>query len=714
MTLKDKPKMHKTLLAILVLQLTVSFTVMFNVPIARQVLSFIYFTFIPGFIVVKLFKLNLKLNQLETVIFSVGFSIAFLMITGLLINEFSLLAGYSQPLSIIPLMMVLNFLPLIGTIILFFKDNLKESNVMCSDGSVAKLLPFIYFPIVSVVGAIYANIYRSNFLLLFMIILIATLFIAFVILTNSKVQFPTLYPFAIFIIAITLLYHSSFTSSYLIGFGSDVAGEYFTFKITEFHAHWSSDNPYIGTGWSSFGRLNAMLSITILPAFYSVMLNVDSLWIFKILFPLIFSLVPLSLYELWRAYIGNKYAFISAFLFIAEATFYTEMLGLNRQMIAELFFVLLFLVTVNDKLKRNDKILCFIIFGFSLVTSHYGLAEIFLFFISLMLISLRALKRSTRKITVAMVLFFFVIMFSWYIYTSRSAVFESFVDFGNHIYSQLGDFFNIESRGEAVIKGLGLEAPPTILNMLSRLFAYLTEAFIVVGFLGLITRRVKIRFDKEFYALTIIAMAFLGLLILVPGLAKTMSMTRFYHVLLFFLSPLCVVGAETLVSIVSKRSLEKKVSILLLIVLIPYFLFQSGFVYEITGNDNWSVPLSGYRMDALRLHGFLGYSTVYSVAGAQWLHENIEIKNNARVYADYWGGVTELRSYGLIYLGYVETLSNVTKVKNNEVLYLSSLNVIHVSVVGENMVWNTNDFYFIHDLNKIYSNGGSQIYRGTP
>jgi uncharacterized membrane protein len=64
------------LIAMLFLQLIVDVVVFFNVPIAGQILEFVYLTFVPGFIIVKLLKLD-AFDLIETVLFSVGLSIAF-------------------------------------------------------------------------------------------------------------------------------------------------------------------------------------------------------------------------------------------------------------------------------------------------------------------------------------------------------------------------------------------------------------------------------------------------------------------------------------------------------------------------------------------------------------------------------------------------------------------------------------------------------------
>jgi len=682
------------------------FVVFLDIPIARQVIGFLYLTFIPGFVFLKILKPD-KFSGVEQVLFSVGLSVAFLIIAGLLVNELSLIFGFLQPLSLTPLMIILNILMLVGVVFLYLKgEGVEVWNFEPLKKSPIALL-FLCLPILSIVGAIYVNIYSNNLLLLFMITSIAILFIGSVL--SKKLLPPELYPFALLMIAVALLFHSALISSYIIPFGSDVPGEYFLFKTTQNNSHWSSTLP----SWMSigFGSYNDMLSITILPTVYANTLNLDASLVFKILYPLIFSFVPLGLYQIWQTYISKKYAFIAAFLFMAQMTFYTEMLGLNRQMIAELFFVLLLLVILSKKIKPINKTVCFTVFSFALVTSHYALATIFLVFISFASILLIVLKRPSKKITVSMVALFFVIMFTWYIYTMGSASFNSILDKANYVNSQLGDFFNPASRGQTVMTGLGLTESPSIWNTVSRIFAYLVQAFIVLGFLGLVTKKLKrVKVEKEYFIFTIIATAFLAMLILVPGLANTLNMTRFYHILLFFLAPLCVIGASLIVKLFSKRQKEFAVFVLVLFVLVPYFLFQTNFVYEVVRSDSWSIPLSGYRMDALRLYANYGYTDAYSVYGAQWLSKNVDFTNST-VYADERTATNVLTIHALI-AGGKRSLSNVTIVADNGVVYLSTLNVVYGVIPFGDLSWNTSELSFIFDdLNLVYTNGGSEVYK---
>jgi len=697
-------KSREFLLVALLLQFIVFITVFLDVPVARQVVGFIYFSFFPGFVIVNLLKLD-DLDAIETILFSVALSIAFLMLGGLSINELLPLFGILRPLSLMPLMIIFNALIFLGVTLVYFRGETFEFK----SSAHLRLSPFSIFflslPMLSVVGSIWVNTYRNNIILLLMIIAIALLFVIGVVF--KKLLPPRLHWFAVLSIAVALLYHSSLISNYILHFGSDVVGEYFVFNIVEKSAHWTSNNPYLGD--ELLGRSNAMLSITLLPTIYSNLLNIDSIWIFKALFPLIFSLVPLGLYWMWKTSFGKNYAFISTFLFMAQSTFYTEMLGLNRQMIAELFYVLLLLVVLNKKINPLNKTVCFMIFSFALITSHYGLSEIFLFYIFFTFMILIVFKQS-RSFTPSMIMFFFIMMFSWYIYTSNSSTFNSFIEFGDYIFSQLGDFFDPASRGLTVLRGLGLEASPSFLNMISRVFAYITQAFIVIGFVGLIKKRTKFDLQREYHIFTVLSMAFLLALILVPGLANTLNMTRFYHILLFFLAPLCAVGAETIISFISKQRLEMKTSVLILMVLVPYFLFQTNLMYETTNVESWSISLSKYRMSPLFTNGHFGYTDAYSVFGAQWLSKKVTFER-IQIYSDSFARRNELRIYGGIYINDIETLSNITKVRPNGIVYLSSLNVIEGIIGGVRSLWNSSELNYLRDLNMIYSNGGGEIYK---
>ena len=697
-------KSKDLVVVLLFLQFTTSTLILLNVPVVRQVVGFLYLTFVPGFMVVKLLKLD-ELDRLETVLFSVGLSVAFLMLAGLLTNEFCFLLGVSKPLSLMPLMIILNSLILVGGILVYLRSENAKLFRVETRGLSPLTFVFVVFPVLSVLGALLVNTSGNSSILLFMILSIAVL-LALGILSKRFVPVK-LYPFIIFMVSTALLFHSSLISSYIGGY--DIHLEYYVLKLTQNNAYWNSTARF---PHFTYGELNSMLSITVLPTIYSNTLNMEATWILKIVFPLIFSFVPLALYKMWQTNTDKKIAFISAFLLMGEITFHSEMLALARQMIAELFVVLLFLVLLDKKMNSISTKVCFAIFSISLVVSHYAISTIFLFFIFFAWLYMFLAGKKLKNLTLSLVALFFALMFSWYIYTSKSASFESILWIGDRVYGSLGDFFNPGSRGTGVMRGLGMGSVRFPLQIVSRIFAYATEFFIVIGFIALMAGWKKRGIDREYILFSAISMVLLAMCILLPGFAGALRMERLYHLALFFLAPFFTIGSEALIGFFSMRKNKLYSSILILFILVPYFLFQTGFVYEVAGTQSWLVPLSKYRMNPVDLASG-GYVNQLDVVGAQWLLENVRFSDTS-IYTDIVSKVFVLTSYGLVDPGIVEELSNKTlSVKPNSIIYFGKINVVDGIVVGA-YVWNiTQISYSLNELSKVYSNGGSEIYKNT-
>jgi len=689
----------KHFLAIVVaFQVILYASIFLNLPIVRIVIGAAYLTLIPGFIIAKLLKLD-NLGTFETLIYTVGFSIAFLMITGLIINQFGYLVGLSFPLATLPLSLFINTLVLIGAAATHFLRNKNKPTPSPSDTPLSRsALPLALLPALSIIGIFLVNATGNNIILLIMILAIAAVFTITVFSKGTKSH--TFYAFAIAMIALALLMHVSLVSNYILPYGGDSPVELYVFRGTEINSFW---NHIFSPHDEAYGRYNAMLSITILPTVYSNVLGMDPTWVFKLIYPLIFTLVPVGLYLLWHPYIGKKLGFIAAFLFMAQLTFFTEMLALNRQMIAELFFVLLLLTLLNRKMPQGGKFVAFALFSFGLIVSHYALAEIFLFFIfAAWLVSAVYIKRPSFNLQISFVLFFFVAMFLWYVFASDGVVFNSFVSFTGYISAQFGDFFNPASRGQAVLTGLGLAASPSPLNTISRGFAYLTQIFIVLGGITLIRKKTPFKFAREYVVFSILALVLLLFLTLIPGLANSLSMTRFYHILLMILAPFCAVGMWMLTQYLTKHKRQLMFSILVVGVLVPYFLFQTNFAYEVAGNESWSVPLSGYRMTSTLLYGHCGYIDAQSVHGATWVSDNVPYEYN--IHADN-ALYTSLTAYGLIYRGYIKELTNTTELYGGQFAYLS-----YITINYEQATSNGTIPRLLNQTSVVYSNGGSEVY----
>ena len=684
-------------LAIVVaLQVLMYLTLFLNFPLARVVIGIGYLTFVPGLILIKLLKLD-SLGTLETVLYAVGFSVAFLMLSGLVINQFGYLVGLSFPLATLPLSLFINTLIIVGAAVAHLRQgNRKQILPPKNVGFSRSMLLLTLIPVLSVVGAYFVDATGNNFILLIMILAIAGVFSFSIIKERS----PKTYAFAVLMIALALLMHVSLVSNYILPYGGDSPVELYVFQNTRLSSQWNAT--FMFPADEGFGRFNAMLSITVLPTVYSNVLGMDPTWVFKIIYPLIFALVPLGLYVLWQPYIGKKLSFIAAFLFMAQSTFFTEMLALNRQMIGELFFVLLLFTLLNKKINREGKFIGFAILSFGLIFSHYALAEIFLFLVfAAWATSAFYLKRPSFNLQLSMIIFFFVAMFLWYIYTSGAVVFQSFMSFTGYITAQLGEFLNPASRGQAVLTGLGLAQSPSLLNTVSRGFAYLTEIFIVLGVFALLRKKLPFRFERDYVVFSVLTVVFLVFLTLVPGLANALSMTRFYHILLMILAPFCAVGIWVFADLISKRKKELTFLALVVVVLVPYFLFQTNFAYEVAGTQSWSVPLSGYRMDPLQLYGSDGYIDNFSVYGANWVSSTVPYEYNLAADNALY---TSLTAYGLVYRGYMKEISPVNPLHPGEFVFIS-----YITIYYEGQTSNGTIPAMLNQTDVVYSNGGTDV-----
>ncbi len=697
--------------AVITVQVFACATTVLDIPVARQVIGFVYLTFIPGIVVLKLLKLK-NLGLSETVVLSVGLSLAFLMLAGLSINEICSFAGVSAPLSLVPLMSIINAVVLL-LCFLGYVTNRKDFGIDFKDTKGLKLsyvLPLVFLPLLSIVGALLVSASQNNFLLLIMIVAVSALIIVsalFERLVPSKFHVVVL-----FVIAFALVFHVSLISSYVLGY--DVNVEYYCFERTRNSFYWSSIGPL--STYLEYDKVNGMLSVTLLPTIYAAILDLSSTWVLKIVYPLIYSFVPVGLYLLYKEQFSRRIAFASTFFFMANSVFFTEMLGLTRQIVAELFFVLLFFVLLREKIKPLQRNLLFIIFSIALALSHYSLSYLFTAYVSLAWFLLFFLRKRTGRITASKVVMPFLVQFSWYIYLSAAGPFKGLVGMGNHVFTSFSsELFILESRGSDVLRGMGMESVPSVFNLFGRIFAYATELLIVVGFVFMVARRKKKIVSFEYFILVSLSMGILISCIVLPNFAETLRMTRYYHTVLILLAPLCIMSGEALFSFFARRLIktESYVLLLILIVIVPYFFFQTGFIYEISGETSWSVPLSKYRMGLVSYA--MGFIDEQDVLGAMWLSEETNT-GRTLIYADDMAKYTVLTSYGMIRRDQTETLSNVTTVQANGAVYLRKMNLVF-GVLFERRgdigsVWNITEISpVLGDMNKVYSSGGCEIYK---
>jgi uncharacterized membrane protein len=692
---------------ILAIQLVFNISFILDVQIIREVIGFLYLTFIPGIIILRFLKLE-NLSKAEVSGLSVGLSLAFLMFLGLLLNEILPLIGFLCPLSTNVLIITLNLIVTLLCLILYcfrLKENAERIHIRLFLLDELVLLILIFLFVLSVFGTLHMNTNTENSFLLLFFLLVPVVFLT-VLALRQKFRLDIL-PITLLITYAAILMVTSLTTSYI--FGYDNHFELYSFKITDNSSIW---NPAPSVTEIDMG--SAMLSVTVLPTIYSKIMGLEAAWVFKIVYPLLVAFVPFALYQFFTLHFKKEAAFLGVFLFIIHSL---DGLGSIKEWIATVFYVLLFFVIFTDKIQWSKRKMLFLVFAGALVVSHYSKSYIFMFIlISIWVISF--ILKKNAKVTLSMILIFASMAFAWYIFTLQAVTFEALLSIFNNIYRSLtSEFLNPESRGPTVMTALGLLGPPTYLHMLSRVFFYLTVLLMLIGFISVGLKFWKERSNYEYFVLVCVNMWLLTMTIIVPNLAPSYTMGRFYRTALIVLAPLCFLGGEEIVANLHRlrlTSLQRKISALFLTcaILIPFFLFQTGFFYEIAKVECWSIPLSGYRMPPSEVSGPLLYAV--DVSGAIWLSRYTD--KASAIYADGVAWVRALTSYGLIDYGRFRALGNTTRtLEIGSLIYLRRLNIVHGIMVGGYVTqWNTSDLQPLFDMqNMVYSNGECLIYKNS-
>ncbi|MEJ2271855.1 MAG: DUF2206 domain-containing protein [Candidatus Bathyarchaeota archaeon] len=716
--------MKNRIFVILILTILMNIVVALDIPILRQMICIFYFLFTPGYLLLTIFSLE-KLDSIDKLVLSIGLSIFLLMFIGFLINALYPVFGVLTPLSTLPLTLTLSSITIILAIISYYTNNHFSSLNIPEINFLPKIIFLISIPVLSA----FATWFNNTLILLLVIVLIVLLTLATIFFKNF---IPTeLYPVLIVSIGISLLFHMSLISQYLTGW--DLFPEYYVFKITKSNLLW---NPHFDFNNLQLASYNTMLSITVLPTMLSSFFNMSEEMIFKIIYILIFSIVPLTLYQTWKHLIGKSAAILSAFYFMFSSHFFatTEM----RQPIAELFVSLIIFLIVVKKIDIRKRNVLLLTFGAALVVSHYSRLYLMLFaiiFAWIFLIITNKTKIKFRSITTSLVLLFFTMAFAWYTYVSISPT-NLLSQFINDTLNSLStEFLQFGNRGADLASFVNPLSAPSLLHLIDNVFSKILYLFIFVGFIALFSYRSKyteMKFDWE-YSLMIMANFFiLGIVILVPSVGPSFVEGRFFHATLFFLAPLTIVGGKTFFkwiekfySVISNKNILKpsnRAISFVCIVLVIIFLFKIGFIYEISGD---SVPTSvSLSKDRMRTSTDIGLKATFydfyvprqDVFSAEWLSSNIE--DQSTIYADYISRLKVLIGYGMIDLNTVRYLDNSTLIETDGYIYLRSQNVIdgilrylnyNTEILNSLDITEVSDL--IGDANKIYSNGFSDIYQ---
>ncbi|MBM4450670.1 MAG: DUF2206 domain-containing protein, partial [Chloroflexi bacterium] len=220
--------------------------------------------------------------------------------------------------------------------------------------------------------------------------------------------------------------------------------------------------------------------------------------------------------------------------------------------------------------------------------------------------------------------------------------------------------------------------------------------------------------------------------ILLPNFASPLNTTRWYHISLITLAPFCILGGETIClgiislwhrlrhvargfSLANAEDNQAFFGFVALAVLIPYFLFTSGVIFEVSKHQvtdridiPYSIALSSYRID------LAGVFNQQDGAAAQWL--SLNVPHNSKIYVDDHTSQL-LKFYGINKEQITHYPQDSDKLQDASYAFLSSWNVSKGELTfavgpGLRRHTKTEDLPGLRDaehMNQLYCNGSAKV-----
>ena len=498
---------------------------------------------------------------------------------------------------------------------------------------------------------------------------------------------PISIPLIVYLVAVALQLQTTLQSYSLIG--SDIQLEYFYSNWTLNDGCW---NPTY-----SFTTMTSALGITVLLPVYKLLTGMDLVWVYKLIMPMMFAVVPLVLYRIFSRQFGMTISLLAVAFFATMPMYTMDSAQLIRQEQSVLFFVLVVLAVLDDNLSNRMKLLLGGLFAIGAVTMHYGMVIGFIGYVfigSFVAVALRWLWRKKDIIDLRQPLYsrfvflgiavIAVLVYAGYysVVNNKLSMWASSIPVTivqrttteaqagvsnepmesittskdlNRTYLEAPPevkeeihvpaffekfpFLNPFWREPLVQTAIGLDfARASTLGKTWRILQYLVELCLIVGFFVLLLRPPK-GIKLEYMAMVIASFFILAGLYVLSTYSYGMGVVRIWQITLLFMSPCFVYG-------VSLFSRQRFVLWGTLILFIPYYLFNSGIVFEAAKlqpsgfiDVPYSIALSGHRID------LAGIFTKEDVEAVDWLKENI---GDGVVYADANGVKLLIQRMGII------------------------------------------------------------------
>ncbi len=741
-------------ISILAFMLIVNLLVIFNLNqfYIRAILVFIFIITIPGLLIMLCLKIR-NISFWEYFVYTIGLSVSFIMFAGLAVNWIlPWLNITDKPLSLWPILICFDTILLALWLVAYKRNYDLKLDIRFPKFSWLDRIFILWalcFPFMAVVGAFLLNNHGTNIVTMTMLGMIA-LYVLLIVIFRDKLN-ENVFPWALWMIGLSLLLSGWMRSWYLTGIDNSL--EYYIFELTSLNGFWSIN--YYRNAY------NAMLSLNILPIIINS-LSLDDIrnyFIFKFFFQIIVSTLSIILFVYFNKIFNKTISFLSVIFFVSLPMFYSgTSLGI-RQQIAFLFLGLILLILFSKEILHKIKSLFFIIFGFAMIVSHYSTAyialTILIIFTILSYLQNKILNNNSRKPRISLVILVILVIggFLWYIQITPTGygvinflsdstknmnnIFKEDLQVGNQgiignfliISSQqnsqaiLNEYVNvstIDSSQKDFIKpmmvspyGSGVSINKINLFMINTKFytEFFSRIILVLGAIILLLFRNRAKnyiIDEENFSiykwLSLLTLLIGGIFIVLPFFSVSYDLSRFYNQIILIVAPLTILGFLIISDTNKKKNLFYFIISLFIIF---YFLNIGGLFLTFNNNPEVSMRFANYGREYsyYSLHRGEEYSL-------SWITNKKDI-NEIRT-------DSKIRSRSLFLVGPDKKLEVIPSILTTDLnkgkIFLSGYNnkINNFAWISYKSYWmpiNLPTQFLNNNKNKIYNNGGSEIFK---
>lgn len=443
-------------------------------------------------------------------------------------------------------------------------------------------------PVIVAVGAYQGTVITP-------LLLIAAVCVVVILVALGKVSGRITYLY-LFGLSLGLVWQTTMLGVDVVG--SDIHAEFYFAKLNVYQA-WDSSYPSAD---------NTSLVVGVIAPLLSKLLMLDMLWIFKAVLPIFLAFVPIVMFSVFKRQFGETRAFFAIIFFMIIPVYSMEVASIAKSMVAELFFALMVWVMVSNW-KWQYKIVGIVVSLAMQAACHYTVVTLgicFLFGMFLVRLCSSPLKWglfANRKVSLWMIAVCLIMgcgtFWGYHNHVGGGMMWRTVISVGVQNIPEVPDFTTVGEYGlqttEQEAQTTGQEPQATeqesqatpadiapsedegkkasligkratlvelaigrdfidmpISGKIFRIVQFLTQLMIILGVARLIWSYKRYNVTAEFVGF-VAASCFLIMFCILTTFAGTLNMTRLYHISLFFLSPMFILGCEAITSIGRKN-----------------------------------------------------------------------------------------------------------------------------------------------------------------